>query len=109
MTLRNAFGEMALDATVQSLVETLEGLHEYLLMKDRAGSRELSYARDSADVLRANITGGTITASQFFGTTSNAVPGWYTTGAPNSMDAREVQRDMSTQTFQQRRARWEFS
>ncbi len=109
MTLRNAFEAMATEATAAQLVEVLEGLHEYLLAKDRASNREIPYARDTNDRMHVNASTGNITASTNFGNTSNAVPAWYASGGPTSMDAREIQRDMSTQTFQQRRARWEIT
>jgi hypothetical protein len=109
MTLRNAFEAMATEATAAQLVEVLEGLHEFLLQQSRAATKEIPYARDNADSMLVNVRTGNGAASLNFGTTSNAAPAWFANGSPNSMDAREVQRDMSTQTFQQRRARWEIT
>lgn len=71
-----------------------------------AHARVLAYARDSQDRMLVNASTGNITASLNFGTTSNGVPSWFANGSPNSMDQREVQRDISTQTIQNNRARW---
>ncbi len=85
----------------------------YLRQMDNQPPRALLYARDVADRMRVVVdqsvalsVAGSVNANAILWGAANVYPAWYSTGAPNSMDQRETQREMSRQTFQAQRARW---
>lgn len=68
--------------------------------------RALQYARDSADRMRVSVDTGTTTVGAVRWANYSIPAAWYGDGAPNSMDERELQREMTLQTFQGQRSRW---
>lgn len=71
--------------------------------------RALQYARDANDAMRVSATGTVATGGvQLWNYGTYAL--WYgVTGSPNSMDAREQQRESTIQTFQGQRNRWSIT
>lgn len=71
---------------------------------------QLAFARDPSDRLRIWSDGGSVNVNGSLTNTywaaSNAYAGYYTTGAPTSMDAREQQRATVRIAANQNRARW---
>lgn len=127
MTLQNALGNLALDATLAQLITAVQALTAVAQAQQAAADtaaaqaqhdarmfppRALQYARDPSDRMYVNVGAApTTVVTPTLGTTAGAPPVWYATqGSPNSIDAREVQREMSQQTFNDvRRARWVFT
>jgi hypothetical protein len=70
----------------------------------------VNLARTAADQLRVNVDSGTVTTltQMQWGANGNGQPAYYGTGAPNSIDMREVARYAARANFQQRAARWSW-
>ncbi len=94
MTLRNAFGEVSTEVSLKELVETLREVLQ-------------PFARDANDRMRiVTDTSSRMYITPYWGD-QNSSPVWYSTGAPMSMDARELQEEQSIIAFQQTRTnRW---
>jgi hypothetical protein len=112
MTLKNAFADVALDASIRALtasVDALAGLTMKML-RVQQGERVIPYARTATDQLRAVIDSGATDIAAIRWGTNNTYPTWYSTGAGNSMDAREQMREASrTNARLVRSERWKFT
>lgn len=98
----NAFGDLALDATLRELITLLRNQH----LANQPGLRP--YARTAADQLRVVIDGGATHNTLAWGE-DNARPAYYGAGAPTSMDARHQQAEASHANFLAvRHHRWRF-
>lgn len=101
MPLQNALEDLATDSRLAELIA------EVVSQTMNQAPRALQYARTPTDQMRVSVDTGTIVANTIQWLNANTYNGWYATGAPNSMDAREQQREMSQQTFNQVRTdRW---
>lgn len=90
MVMRNAFEDMATEVTARALVKAL------------------NLARDTVGRLRVSVdTSALLPTHTYFGN-NNAVPSYYSTGAPTSMDAREQQRLASLQNANISRQKWTY-
>ncbi len=122
MALQNALGGLALDATLSQLITAVQALttvaqaqqaaldtqqaaqaHDQRMFPPRA----LQYARDNQDQMRVAVGSMPNTTTVTSWGAANAYPLWYASGGPAAVDARENQRELSQQTFNDvRRARW---
>lgn len=93
MALRNAFEGMATDALLRRVLSAV------------------NFARDSGDRLIVNLASGTVSGlNQINWGANNAYPSWYSTGAPNSIDQRDLYRQaMRANAIYQRQNRWVIS
>lgn len=89
MTLRNAFDGLTTDAMLRRVLNAV------------------SFARDINDRLRVVVDSGTISGLNQINWGANlATPTWYSTGAPNSMDMREMQKAAMKNNVMMARQRW---
>lgn len=110
MALRNAFEDMATEATQQELVALLTQLLTQALTQaqgavntqhqhDMYPNRALQYARTPQDQMRVVVdTGYAYNYGTYMWAASVYTP-YYATGAPNSMDQRHQQSEASMQNF----------
>lgn len=113
MTLRNAFEDVAQDSTVAAITEALAPLLQTLI--DQIGTAlqpqlAIPYARDVNGQLYVNLASGTVVVNATAWGNANTEPTYYSSGAPNSMDQREMQELQSEINFNNvRTQRWQFA
>jgi len=96
----NAASELSLQQLIVMIARELDSF---------PSTRALPYSRTPSDAMRVVIESGVVNNSGYWGA-SNVYPVWYSTGAPNSMDPREQQRELSLQSFMQARlGRWKVT
>jgi len=93
MALRNAFENVATEGTLRRILQLV------------------NFARDANDRMRVVVDSGTISGlNQINWGANNGQPSYYSTGAPNSMDMRDMYRQaMRTNVIQTRQNRWTFT
>ena len=108
MVLRNAFEDMATEATLASLVTALENLHRELDRQSQSvPPRALQYARDVEDRMRVRVDATAATPVFAYWGNANTNPTWYSTGAGTSIDQRSLLQEQSVANFNQvRQQRW---
>lgn len=89
MALRNAFENVVTEGTLRRLLD------------------QLRFARTSTDQLRVVIDSGATDLSAIRWANNNSFATWYSTGAGNSMDQRENQRQIArANMLTARHSRW---
>jgi len=92
MTLRNAFEDVATDRLLRRVAHLM------------------NFARDANDRIRAVVDSGAVDVTAIRWGSNNSNPSWYSTGAGNAMDTREMQRQYCRQSFlMARNHRWEIT
>lgn len=71
--------------------------------------RALQYARDTSERMRVSVDTGAVNVNSLLWGSANGNPNSYSTGSPNALDAREIERTQSQLHFMQQRAKWSLT
>lgn len=119
MTLRNAFEDLATEATVSAvadqvatpaqssntIAQNIRGIFQALNILTRW---LIVVPKTATNQIRTVVDTGSIYSSLYWGNQNN-VPGWFTTGSPGAVDSRQQLGEAMKLSNLTRRQQWTFS
>jgi len=97
--------ESTLVSTMASLTTELQELNRH----NRYLASNMPNARDSSDRMRVSVDNNIVSATYSYWGSANSQPTYYSTGSPNSMDARELEYTQSLILMELRRSKWSIT